>query len=81
MWHTIFMVITALLVSAGIKNGIGRMVKILMPMLGFLMIFMVIYSMINGDFAQGHYLSYLLQIFQALRLILYCKQWAKHFLV
>jgi NSS family neurotransmitter:Na+ symporter len=49
MWHTIFMVMTALIVSAGIKDGIGRMVKILMPMLGFLMIFMVIYSMVNGD--------------------------------
>jgi NSS family neurotransmitter:Na+ symporter len=53
MWHTIFMVMTALIVSAGIKDGIGRMVKILMPMLGFLMIFMVIYSMINGDFAKA----------------------------
>ena len=49
-WHTIFMVLTALIVAAGVKDGIGRMVKILMPMLGFLMIFMVIYSMINGDF-------------------------------
>ena len=44
------MTLTALIVSAGIKDGIGRMVKILMPMLGFLMIFMVIYAMINGDF-------------------------------
>ena len=53
MWHTIFMLMTALIISAGIKDGIGRMVKILMPMLGFLMIFMVIYSMINGDFAKA----------------------------
>ena len=53
MWHTIFMVMTALIVSAGIKDGIGRMVKILMPMLGFLMIFMVIYSMVNGDFTKA----------------------------
>jgi len=53
MWHTIFMVMTAWIVSAGIKDGIGRMVKILMPMLGFLMIFMVIYSMINGDFTKA----------------------------
>ena len=53
IWHTIFMVMTALIVSAGIKDGIGRMVKILMPMLGFLMIFMVIYSMINGDFTKA----------------------------
>ena len=53
MWHTIFMVMTALIISAGIKDGIGRMVKILMPMLGFLMIFMVIYSMVNGDFTKA----------------------------
>ena len=52
-WHTLFIVMTALIVSAGIKDGIGRMVKILMPMLGFLMIFMVAYSMINGDFAKA----------------------------
>ena len=49
-WHTIFIFLTFLIVSAGVKNGIGRMVKILMPMLGFLLIFMVIYSMINGAF-------------------------------
>ncbi len=52
-WHTLFMVFTALIVSAGIKDGIGKMVKILMPMLGFLMIFMVIYAMVNGDFSQA----------------------------
>lgn len=50
LWHTLFMVLTTLIVAAGVKDGIGRMVKILMPMLGFLMIFMVIYSIINGDF-------------------------------
>ena len=53
LWHTLFMFLTALIVSAGVKDGIGRMVKILMPMLGFLMIFMVIYSMINGNFSQA----------------------------
>ena len=52
-WHTIFIVLTALIVSAGVKDGIGRMVKILMPMLGFLMIFMVVYLMINGNFSQA----------------------------
>ena len=49
-WHTVFMLLTFLIVSAGVKNGIGRMVKILMPMLGFLLIFMVIYAMFNGAF-------------------------------
>ena len=51
-WHTVFMVLTFLIVSAGVKNGIGRMVKILMPMLGFLLIFMVIYAMFNGAFVK-----------------------------
>ena len=53
IWHTIFMTLTAVIVSAGIKDGIGRMVKILMPMLGLLMIFMVIYAVINGDFSKA----------------------------
>jgi len=53
LWHTVFMILTALIVSAGIKDGIGRMVKILMPLLGFLMIFMVIFSIINGDFSRA----------------------------
>ena len=44
------MILTLLVVSAGIKNGIERMVKILMPMLGFLLVFMVMYAMLNGAF-------------------------------
>ena len=49
-WHSLFIFLTAFIVSLGIKSGIERMVKILMPMLGFLLIFMVISSAINGDF-------------------------------
>ena len=52
-WHTVFMLLTFLIVSAGVKNGIGRMVKILMPMLGFLLIFMVTYAMFNGAFTKA----------------------------
>ena len=50
LWHTVFMALTMFIVSAGVKKGIGRMVKILMPMLGLLLIFMVIYGVINGAF-------------------------------
>ena len=52
-WHTVFMLLTMLIVSAGVKDGIGRMVRILMPMLGLLLIFMVIYAMINGAFIEA----------------------------
>jgi len=47
------MFLTFVIVSAGVEDGIGRMVKILMPMLGFLLIFMVIYGMINGAFIRA----------------------------
>ena len=52
-WHTVFILLTMLIVSAGVKDGIGKMVRILMPMLGFLLIFMVIYAMINGAFIKA----------------------------
>ena len=53
LWHTIFMGLTMFIVSAGVKKGIGRMVKILMPMLGLLLIFMVAYGIINGAFKEA----------------------------
>ena len=52
-WHTLFMFLTATIVSAGINRGIGRMVKILMPMLGVLLIFMVINGILSGGFARA----------------------------
>ena len=45
--------LTMFIVSAGVKKGIGRMVKILMPMLGLLLIFMVVYGIINGAFKEA----------------------------
>ena len=52
-WHTIFMLITCSVVSAGIHAGIGRVVKVLMPMLGILLIFMVINGILSGGFMQA----------------------------
>ncbi len=53
IWHSIFIILTASIVSAGIDKGIGRMVKILMPMLGILLVFMVINGIINGAFSKA----------------------------
>ena len=53
IWHTVFMFLTLVIVSAGVEDGIGRMVKILMPLLGFLLLFMVIYGAINGAFLEA----------------------------
>ncbi|MDA8884677.1 sodium-dependent transporter [Gammaproteobacteria bacterium] len=52
-WHSIFIFLTAVIVSSGIHKGIGRMVKILMPMLGILLIFMVINGILSGGFSQA----------------------------
>jgi NSS family neurotransmitter:Na+ symporter len=53
IWHTIFIFVTAGVIASGIKNGIGRFVRILMPLLGFILILMVLNAFINGDFLKG----------------------------
>jgi len=52
-WHSVFIVITAWIIAAGVISGIERMVKLLMPMLFILMILMVINAFINGNFSQA----------------------------
>ena len=53
IWHTIFIFITAGVIASGIKNGIGRFVRVLMPLLGLILILMVLNAVINGDFLKG----------------------------
>ena len=53
IWHTVFILVTAGVIASGIKNGIGRFVRILMPLLGFILILMVLNAVINGDFLRG----------------------------
>ena len=53
IWHTIFVFVTAAVIASGIKNGIGRFVRVLMPLLGFILILMVLNAVINGDFLKG----------------------------
>ena len=53
IWHTVFILVTAGVIASGIKNGIGRFVRVLMPLLGFILILMVLNAVINGDFLRG----------------------------
>ncbi len=56
-WHTVFMLLTLGIVIAGVIKGLGRAVSILMPLLFALLIVMLIYSSVVGDFAAGwHFL-------------------------
>ena len=52
-WHTLFMIMTVFVVSRGVERGLERAVRVLMPALVALLLVLLGYSMIAGDFAQG----------------------------
>jgi NSS family neurotransmitter:Na+ symporter len=52
-WHTIFMLITMMVVGRGVKHGLEKAVTYLMPLLFGLLIIIVIYAMTTGYFMQG----------------------------
>jgi NSS family neurotransmitter:Na+ symporter len=52
-WHTIFMVMTMIVVSRGVKHGLEHAVRYLMPSLLVLLLMVVAYSMTTGHFMQG----------------------------
>ncbi|MCC3862430.1 sodium-dependent transporter [Pseudemcibacter aquimaris] len=51
--HTIFTGLAVLVVGRGIKNGIERIVKIMMPALFILLVIMVINSVLTADISAG----------------------------
>ena len=52
-WHTIFSIMTAIVVSKGVKSGLESAVIRLMPALLVLLLALVIFSAIEGDFVSG----------------------------
>jgi NSS family neurotransmitter:Na+ symporter len=52
-WHAFFMLITIIVLVRGLKKGIERTVRILMPALFFLLIVMVGYAAVEGEFIAG----------------------------
>ncbi len=52
-WHTLFMVMTMIVVSRGVKAGLEKAVTYLMPLLFALLVVVVIYAMTTGYFSQG----------------------------
>ncbi len=53
IWHLLFTAATVLIVSRGIKLGLERLVKVLMPALFLMLIALVIYSGLTGDFSRA----------------------------
>jgi NSS family neurotransmitter:Na+ symporter len=57
IWFGIFMAMTIFVVAGGIRSGLERAVRFLMPSLFALLVIMVLYAAIAGDFARGwHFL-------------------------
>lgn len=57
IWHTLFMGLTVLIVSAGLKGGIERVVTILMPIFFVMLVSLSVYALATG--AAGEALRYL----------------------
>jgi NSS family neurotransmitter:Na+ symporter len=51
LWHGIFMAITTVILVRGVQKGIERTVKILMPALFALLLAMVLYGAVEGNFS------------------------------
>lgn len=57
VWHTLFMVMTTIVVSRGVKSGLEQAVRFLMPALFVLLVAMVGYAMNTGAYQEA--ISYL----------------------
>ena len=52
-WHTVFLLITMTIVGRGLHGGIEKAVKVMMPALFAMLILMIGYAAVAGDFAAG----------------------------
>ncbi len=52
-WHTVFICIALAIVARGLRDGIERVVTILMPTLLVMLLVMIGYAAVEGDFAAG----------------------------
>ncbi len=52
-WHTVFALMTLAVVAAGVTRGLAMVARVLMPFLFVALIILLIYSAVNGSFAQG----------------------------
>lgn len=57
LWHSVFSLMTAIIVALGVNRGLGAAANVMMPLLLFSLLILVIYSFFHGDFAAGfHFL-------------------------
>lgn len=52
-WHTLFMVVTVILVALGVERGLEKAVRFMVPALLVLLLMLLGYAVNSGSFAQG----------------------------
>lgn len=52
-WHSVFMLMTMLIVSRGVNHGIEKAVKYLMPALALIILLLITYTIFQGSFMSG----------------------------
>lgn len=53
LWHTVVMILTVAVVARGVEKGLEKAVRFLVPALVALMLVLLGYAMVEGDFAAG----------------------------
>ncbi len=53
VWHTVFMAVALFIVGRGLKKGIEKVVTVLMPSLFAMLLLMIGYAAVEGDFPQA----------------------------
>ncbi|HWD32206.1 sodium-dependent transporter [Pseudomonas caricapapayae] len=53
LWHTLFMLLSALVIARGVVAGLEKSLRIMMPLLFLLLVILLGYSLTTGHFMQG----------------------------
>jgi neurotransmitter:Na+ symporter, NSS family len=53
LWHTLFMALTVAIVARGVQRGLEQCVRVMMPALVGLLLVLLGYSMMEGNFSRG----------------------------
>ncbi len=52
-WHTVFTVMTVAVVMAGVTRGLAMVARVLMPLLFVMLLLLLIYGMVQGEFMKA----------------------------
>jgi NSS family neurotransmitter:Na+ symporter len=58
LWHTLFMLLTGVVIARGVVTGLKRCLRVMVPLLWVLLMVLLGYSMTTGHFVQGLHLLF-----------------------